>query len=226
MLRTLALTAAFGSLIASDAFATLVSIDGCPASITCQITSDPVAELGGIVTANPNDNRLLAWDEVQNFTLTADLRVDRVFDETADFVMPVGTDFLIKAGTVVSSHYLQYDGPRFQATVTLDSEIFAFITADQNLFDSDAQLGLLGLDYNDFTFRGLEAGDTTTFDGNSTAINWATSSPGDWTRLITAFSPGGEDDMDNVSEVPLPATLPLLVTALVAAAGAARRPRT
>jgi len=64
---------------------------------------------GGIpnpVTQNPNDGRLVGWDELQNVTLTADLRVDRVFDTNASFVsVAPGGDYYINAGTVVSSHY-------------------------------------------------------------------------------------------------------------------------
>ncbi len=66
--------------------------------------------------------------------------------------------------SVVSSHYLQWDpgsgsASSVQATIELNSQVFAFITADQNLFDSDAALGLPGLDYADFGLRGLETGD-------------------------------------------------------------------
>jgi hypothetical protein len=50
------------------------------------------------VVQNPNDGILLVWNEVQNFVLTEDLRVDRVADETLPFVTAVGNDFLIAAG--------------------------------------------------------------------------------------------------------------------------------
>ena len=96
---------------------------------------------------------------------------------------------------------------RVDATIDFDSEIFAFITADQKLFDSDAALGLSGLDYNDFTLRGLEGGDTTNFNGSSVDISWRASSPGDWTRLITAFSPA--------AAIPEPAPIALLGLGLI-----------
>ena len=170
---------------------------------------------------NPNDGILLAWDEVQNFTLTQDLRVDRVFDASAPFISSAGGgDFFIAAGTVVSSHYLQWDpgngsNSRVQATIELDSQVFAFITADQNLFDSDDQLGLPGLDYADFGLRGLESGDKTVFNGQNTSINWGAGSPGDWTRLITAFSPS--------APVPEPPAIALLALCLIGAAISRRR---
>ena len=193
--------------VSSVSHATLVSISPCDGPNSCTITTSPPDP----VTENPNDGVLLAWDELQNFTLTEALRVDRVFDDTVDFILADGGDFLIEAGTVVSSHYLQWDpgqgsAETVTATINLDSQVFAFITADQNLFDSD-YLGLPGLDYNDFTLRGLESGDETTFNGANTNISWTASSPGDWTRLITAFSPGGDEDN---TAVPVPGTFVLL----------------
>ncbi|MEO0425250.1 MAG: hypothetical protein AAF184_23135, partial [Pseudomonadota bacterium] len=171
------------------------------------------APLPDVVEQNPDDGILLVWDEVQNFTLTQDLRVDRVADPNADFIQPVGSDFLILAGTVVSSHYVQWDPgngseERVDTTMVFDSDIFAFVTSDQNLFDSDF-LGVPGLDYNDFGLRGLENGDTTSFgnDLSRVDISWRATSPGDWTRVITAFSPGAVP-------VPAPAGLPALFGAL------------
>ncbi|PQA89199.1 hypothetical protein CW354_04465 [Marinicaulis flavus] len=207
--------AAFGalslSLLPTAGSATFVSLGDCTGAVSCSVTDTPPNP----VTTNPNDGQLLAWNEVQNFVLTEDLRVDRVFDTTASFVEDAGGgDYFIKAGTIVSSHYLQWDpgegsSSTIDTTIALDSQIFAFITADSNLFASDF-LGLPGLDYNDFSLRGLESGDTTDFNGLAVDINWTAGSPGDWTRLITAYSPGG------VSEVPLPAGAPLMITGLAA----------
>lgn len=207
-------------VLSMGANATLVSISGCSGANSCEITDAPPNP----VQPNPNNGVLLAWDEVQNFTLTSDLRVDRVFDATAPFITATGDgDFLIAAGTVVSSHYVQWDpgngsGSTVQATIELDSQVFAFITADQNLFDSDASLGLPGFDYNDFDLRGLETGDTTVFNGPNTDINWFASSPGDWTRLITAFSPGGVPP----EHVPLPGAFGLFIIGVLSLAKTAR----
>ena len=170
--------------------ATLIGFDNVTGANDAIITEDPPNP----VSSNPNDGILLAWDEVQNHQLAADLKVDRVADPGVPFIEAVSGGFLIKAGTFVSSHYLQWDpgngsAGRVTATIQFDSEIFAFITADQKLFDSDAALGLPGIDYNDFGSRGLEGSDATAFNGSEVDINWAATSPGDWTRLITAFSP-------------------------------------
>ncbi len=179
------------ALYAGAAEATIVGFSACSGANSCEYTLPPPDP----VVQNPNNGILLGWDEVENHTLTTDLRVDRVFDSNASFVeADPGGGFVIKAGTIVSSHYFQWDpgngsNSRVTATIDFDSQIFAFITADQKLFDSDAALGLPGIDYNDFTLRGLESQDSTAFNGTSVDISWNASSPGDWTRLITAFSP-------------------------------------
>jgi hypothetical protein len=200
--------------------ATLVSISPCTPNvgvITCEITNNPPNP----VVPNTDTDKLTAWNEVQNFTLTSNLYVDRVFDELAPIVGMDGGGTFLKSGTVVSSHYVQWDPSgtkRVNATITTDSEIFAFIYTDENLFTSDEFLGRPGIDYNDFQFRGLEDfnNDTILFNGLSTDISWLASNPGDWARMITAFSPGA-------SEVPVPAAVWLFGTALVGFVGISRR---
>lgn len=180
------------------------------AAIGYEITNNPPNP----VASNPNDNMLIIWDEVQNLVLTNDLPVDRVADESASFLTGGPGSWAIKAGTTVSSHYVQWD-PSGTGTVVadlvFDSDIFAFIVDDQKLFDSDETLGLPGLNYNDFTNRALESGDLTAINGNIVSINWFASSPGDWTRLITAFSP--------TAAVPVPAAVYLLGSGLLGLAG-------
>lgn len=195
---------ALGSaLVSGAAQATIIGYTNCTGANACSVTMTPPNP----VTANPNDGILLGWDEVQNITLAADLRVDRVFDMGASFVGSDANGLFIKAGTIVSSHYFQWDpgegsAGTVNATINLDSQVFAFITDTQKLFDTDAALGLTGLDYNDFGLRGLEGADTTNFNGGNVDISWTASSPGDWTRLITAFSPA--------ADIPEPGTLALM----------------
>lgn len=179
-----------------SANATIVGYTGCTGAVSCVFVGGPGGPLTppDPVTANPNNGILLGWDEVQNTTLDNDLRVDRVFDNSASFVGSDANGLFIKAGTIVSSHYFQWDpgngsSTTVQATINLDSQIFAFITDTQKLFDSDDAVGLPTLDYNDFGLRGLEPGDTTLFNGEDVDISWRAGNPGDWTRLITAFSP-------------------------------------
>lgn len=161
------------------------------------------------VAPNPNNNLLVVWNEKQNVLLEADLAVDRVADPNAPFVTGTSGNYKIKAGTIVSSHYVQWD-PDGSGTVLadliFDSDIFAFITADAKMFASDEALGLDGLDYSDFTFRGLESEDSTAINGSTVSIDWSATNPGDWTRLITAYSPA--------AEAPAPAALWLLATGL------------
>lgn len=185
-------------------------IIGTPAPLPFTLTGDFSNEL-----------TLYLWDEVQNMTLSDRLYVDRVADNTAAFIGYDHTknSYFIEAGTIVSSHYVQWDpigSKTVEATLEFDSDIFAFITNDQKLFDSDQWLGLPGIDYGDFNYRGLEGGDGTNFNGANVDIGWTASSPGDWTRLITAYSPGGEP-------VPEPATILLLATGLVGIAGFRKR---
>ena len=200
----------------TNATATLVSYSNCVGANSCTITTTPPNP----ITQNPNDGILLAWDEVQNFTLTSRLYIDRVFDDTASFVGTDTNGMYLDVGTIVSSHYFQWDpgngsNGRVDATVNTDSQVFAFITKTGKLSDSDALLGLPGLDYADFANRGLESGDTTLFNGGAVDLSWRATSPGDWTRMITAFSP--------TAVVPIPPAVWLFGSGLVGLISIARR---
>ena len=202
-------------------YATAISITGLNSGVSGVLgTPEPLPFL--LVGNNYNVSVLYVWDEVQNFVLPGNLYVDRVFDDTADFIGSVSSGYYIKPGTIVSSHYVQWDpvSGSVQATLGFDSQIFAFITADQKLSDSDSWLGLSGIDYGDFTARGLESGDITNFNGSNVDINWAASNPGDWTRLLTAYSPGGGEPPTGVPE---PATMLLLGSGLIGLVGFRRK---
>ncbi|MCF6285757.1 MAG: PEP-CTERM sorting domain-containing protein [Candidatus Hydrogenedentes bacterium] len=197
-------TALFLVSVANEAVATATSITNGVGALGYTIGT-PEAVPFTLEGNGSDDNILYVWDEVQNFTLTEDLFVNRVADPSASYVGGGPGNYFITAGTVVASHYVQWDPSSFtrvQATLNFDSAIFAFITNDVNLGNSD-YLGLPGIDYGNFGLRGLESGDTTNFNGGSVDIDWLANSPGDWTRLITAVSPGA-------APVPEPATLSLL----------------
>ena len=197
-------------------YASVISITELTGSQALDYIIGTPAPLPFTLKANfSDDQKLYVWDEVQNFTLPGNLYVDRVADPTADFIGGSSGSYYIKTGTIVSSHYVQWDPAAVKtvkARLEFDSDIFAFITADQKLFDSDAWLGLTGITYGDFGARGLETGDGTVFNSGMVDIDWAASNPGDWTRLITAYSPG-------VEPVPVPATMLLLGSGLVGLAG-------
>ncbi len=156
---------------------------------------------------NNDDSILYLWDEVQNYTLTEDLFINRVADPSASYIGQSGRNYFIRAGTIISSHYVQWDPPRsrrVRATLNFDSDVFGLITSGDYLAASDF-LGLPGIDYNDYFLRGLERRDRVSFNDGSIDIRWRANRPGDWTRLITAESPGG-----NPAPVPEPATVLLL----------------
>ena len=205
----------FSCMLPTVSKATLIQFDNCTGANQCIITTSPPNP----IVANPNNGLLLSWDEVQNFVLTDDLSVDRVFDNTVDFVGSNDRDdYYIRTGTIVSSHYFQWDpgagsSKSVSATIRLDSQVFAFITSDENLFNSDELLGLKGLNYADFRMRGLERKDITNFNGSDVDIRWKASKPGDWARLITAFSPNV--NKHTFQQVPEPDMLLFFVSALL-----------
>lgn len=214
-IRTFFTAGLFSILSFSNAQATLIGYDICNGANDC-LRAPNDAPVPNPIAQDPNDGILLGWDERQNVTLTDILRVDRVADPSASFVGSDGISLFIKVGTIVSSHYFQWDpgagsSPTVNAQIRFDSDIFAFITADNNLFASDPILALPGINYANFNLRGLEVGDTTNFapGGNNALVNvnWTAGTPGDWTRLITAFSPAGQ-------AVPAPASLALFILSL------------
>ena len=186
------------AMVTQPASATITDIPFCNGAISCVLTSTPPNP----VVPDPNDGTLLVWNEVQNLTLTSALRVDRVFDSLAPFINDLGNgEFEIVAGTVISSHYIQWDpgndsSNRVVAYLDADAQTYAVIASDQNFSASDALLGLTGVDYGTFSNRSLEANDITNFNTATLVLSWEASSPGEWARLITGYSA--------VADVPVP----------------------
>lgn len=136
----------------------------------------PANSVGDDNFQSPN---LFGFDEDQNILLTAPLTVD------------VGTT-PIPAGTVVASHYIFFDpGPPEEVigTVNFDSPVLGILTTTSALAASDF-LAKTGVNYLNPGERGLEAGDSVTISGpNQILFDTVASSPGDYVRVLTAFSP-------------------------------------
>ncbi len=117
-------------------------------------------------------------------------------------------------GMTVASHYIFFDpGPTEHVigTVNFDSDVIAIITGTANLAASDF-LANTGVNYLDPAERGLEPGDSVTISGpRQILFDTVASSPGDYVRVLTEFSPG-------TTAIPEPGTLPLLGVCLAAIA--------
>ncbi len=105
--------------------------------------------------------------------------------------IPSGT---LAAGTVVASHYIFFDpqsGTQI-GWVDFDAPILAIMTQTGTLAASD-YLANTGVNYLNPSLRGLESGDSAVIDGTLNYrlnVNWSASTPGDYVRVLTAFSPG------------------------------------
>jgi hypothetical protein len=143
--------------------------------------SNPFGPPNSVGNDNFQSPNLYGFDEDQNILLAAPLIVD------------VGAS-PIPAGTVVASHYVFFDpGPTEHVigTVNFDSDVLAILTSTQTLAASDF-LAKTGVNYLSPSARGLEAGDSVTISGPQQILfDTFASSPGDYVRVLTAFSPGG-----------------------------------
>ena len=74
-------------------------------------------------------------------------------------------------------------------TVDFDSRVVAIITSTDNLAASDF-LANTGVHYLNPAARGLETGDSASINGpNQITFDTRASSPGDYVRVLTEFSP-------------------------------------
>jgi PEP-CTERM motif len=141
--------------------------------------NNPLGPANSVGSDNFNTSNLYGFDEDQNITLLADLVVDQ------------GTS-PIPAGTVVASHYIFFDPLQTEeaiGTVNFDAQVIGILTTTADLAASDF-LANTGVNYLNPSNRGLEAGDSVTISGpNSILFNTFASSPGDYVRVLTLFSP-------------------------------------
>jgi hypothetical protein len=154
--------------------------------------------------------KLLGFDESQNIVLAAPLLVDAV---------PGGSTTLA-VGSTVASHYIFFDplqDAEVDGIVNFDSKIVVLIFSSALLAGSDF-LASTGVNYLNPTARGLEPGDSVGITGpNQIRFHTFASTPGDYVRVLTEFSPGA---------VPEPGTWAMFVLGGAALSlAAARRPR-
>jgi len=165
----------------------------------------PRDSVGNDTFQSPN---LFGFDEDQNILLTAPLTVD------------LGSS-PIPAGTTLASHYIFFDpGPGLEVigTVDFDSDVLAIVTSTTTLADSDF-LANTGVTYLNPGERGLEAGDSVTISGpRQILFDTFASSPGDYVRVLTQFSPAA-------AAAPEPGGVVLLGTGLAALSLLLRRSR-
>ncbi len=166
-------------------------------------SSTPANTVGSNNFQSPH---LYAFNEDQNTAiLNTPLNVD--------ILASTGTAGTLAVGTIVASAYVFFDPASFsqqRGWVDFDSDILAIITGSANLDASD-YLANTGVTYLSSGLRGLEWNDTVSIDaGNSMRMNvdWRANSPGDYVRVLTAYSPGAVS-------VPEPGVLALLGLGLV-----------
>lgn len=199
--------------IAIASFVSMLSIGNANAIVVSGvITGGDVLGTGNFINLSPvvnplsvgNNNfqthNLYAFDEDQNIHLSSPLDVD------------VGSGGAIAAGSTVASHYVFFDPINFISVIgqiTFDSRILGVATSTGNLDDSDFLINN-SVTYISTGLRGLEAGDfVTILSANVLQVNFTASTPGDYIRVFTEFSPGAPP-----SVVPVPAALPLFGTGL------------
>ncbi len=208
-----------------QARAAILAIENC--SGNCSIVTAPE---NTVIDRNPNNETLIVWNEVQNILLTEDLEIDVVADLDASYIRHSGNRHYIKAGTMISSHHIQWDNGSapgnqrgtIMADLLFDAQIYGMITTKNLLSHSDAMLGLPGYEYRNFGARGLERNDKYSITGMQANVELRATSPGDWTRFITAASPFNLNN-NNATEVPAPPSLALFLIGAVALSALRRR---
>lgn len=155
---------------------------------------NPFGAANSVGADNYQSPNMFGFNEDQNIVLTAPL--------TADIL---AGDPLI-AGTTVASHYIFFDPATslsITGTIVFDSAVLAVFTSGGTLLASDF-LADTGVDYLNPPHRGLEGIDFVTISGtNEITFSANALTPGDYIRVLTAYSPGAVP-------IPAPATLALI----------------
>ena len=129
-----------------------------------------------------NDDNLYAFDEDQNITLNAPIRVD----------IGGGEKGIIPDGTVVASHYVFFDSIAsfHYGYVYFDAPILGVAAFEDTMAATDF-LANTSVSYLSLELRGLEQGDYVWIDEDDPHrlwVYWAGSSPGDYIRVFTEKS--------------------------------------
>jgi len=208
----------------------VISIPAYATIVSGEVTGGTSFDMGGefinltvpFTESNPDNTvgddtfqtpHLYGFDEGQNISVTSDINVDILADGMGG---GIGAG-IIASGSTVASHYIFFDPVTFinqLGTVSFDSDIIAIITSSGNLSASDFLINT-GVNYLNPGLRGLEGGDSVTISGlRSIAIDWTASTPGDYVRVLTDFSPA--------AVVPVPAAAWLFATFVFGLFGASR----
>ena len=196
--RCMALGLVSASLVAAGAAnATIISgtvtSGGGAAFVKLSVPLSGASPFNTVGADNFDSPNLFAFDESQNTTLTANL------------IPNLGAALL--SGTTLASHYVFFDptSGHITGSVNFDADILAVLSSTGTLLASD-YLANTGVNYLNPGLRGLEAGDVVTISGaRQISVDFSANSPGDYVRVLTAFSPGA---------VPEPSVLALVGLAL------------
>jgi hypothetical protein len=142
----------------------------------------------------------------------------------------------IAAGTLVSDTYIHADpvtsGTKFTGSVTFDSNILGVIVTTNDLFATDALLGVTGTNYGNVTPRGLELNPLQDYFSISTDLRTLTFTLTTWgwtddIRVLTAGASSGTSAAQPppASATPEPGTLALIGLGLGCVVIGARRRR-
>ncbi|MFN0130451.1 MAG: hypothetical protein ACKV19_27630 [Verrucomicrobiales bacterium] len=147
--------------------------------------SNPDNTVGNNTFQDPN---LYGFNEDQNVQVAG-------VPLSVNILASTGLPGSLPVGTTVASHYIFFDpegGTSQIGSVTFDADILAVVSSTGNLLASD-YLANTGVTYLNPNARGLEQGDSATIDGidpKKLNVRWTASTPGDYVRVLTKFSPG------------------------------------